>query len=78
MAFNIAPFIAYNLTRPKNRKEEKTVEIAKCPQCGADCGEPICEIKDIVDDKVVYEEEFFCVDCDESFYHQKTGTIVWD
>lgn len=78
MAFNIAPFIVYNLTRSKNREEEKTVEIINCPNCGAECGDPVCVTKDVADNKIIYEEEFFCSNCYEGFYTQKTGTIVWD
>ena len=77
MAFNIAPFIAYNLTRPKNRKEEKTVENMNCPNCGA----PLFyegSNTDIADDVVTYEEKFFCCECEKIFYRQQIGKVVWD
>lgn len=51
--------------------------MAKCPKCGTEW-KPVCVTKDVVDDKIIYEEEFFCFNCNEGFYTQKTGTIVWD
>ena len=77
MAFNIAPFIVYNLTRPKKRKEEKTMEIINCPNCGAPLSYEGSNT-DVTDDIVTYEEEFFCFECDETFFRQQTGRVVWD
>lgn len=77
MAFNIAPFIVYNLTRPKNRKEEENMEVMKCPQCGRELTY-IDEIPNIYDDVVKIETEYFCFECDESFFTERTGKIMWD
>lgn len=77
MAFNIAPFIVYSLTRPKNREEEKTMEIKNCPQCGEKLSE-MCPTVEVCDDKVIVTTEYFCFECDESFFTEQTGRVVWD
>lgn len=51
--------------------------MAKCPKCGTEL-KPTYKTTDVVDDRIIYEEEFFCFDCDEGFYTQQTGTVVWD
>jgi DNA-directed RNA polymerase subunit RPC12/RpoP len=77
VAFNIAPFVVYNLTRPKKREEEKTVEIKNCPQCGEKLSS-MCPTVEVCDDKVTVTTEYFCFECDESVFTERTGKIMWD
>ena len=77
MAFNIAPFIVYNLTKPKDREEEKPMEVIKCPQCGKELF-AMCPTVEVCDDKVTVTTEYFCYDCDESFFTEQTGKVIWD
>ena len=53
------------------------MEVMKCPQCSKELFE-MCPTVEVCDDKVTVTTEYFCFDCDESFFTEQTGKVVWD
>ena len=53
------------------------MEVIKCPQCGKELF-AMCPTVEVCDDRVTVTTEYFCYDCDESFFTEQTGKVIWD